>query len=401
MLVNNYSYILKHLPWVSSGNCGKNDCFQVTSSLLSGSIPAMNIADFADSYAAKTDEELVELSAARHRLTIEAQTALAAELAKRRISVQPESKSAELAQKRVTVSAQGDTASLVQLKAGTFIEEVLRFYGGNRWALIQMVFPAVLLSFIAVQFARYQVREMALHLHPLLGVSLPRFALLKATLISGSGWFVSWMVFCVSFAAICSAVEQSSAGFRISTSESFGAIRDQPQRFLVVSAVLLGLFLALEMIVISPISNWIIPLLQAQFGRFSSMTWLVIGYSEFSLIALILARFSLAIPAVILDDNSIADSLLRSYELTRGKWAILAALLFKSIVGAYIAGMLPFWLVRWTPPNVDLPWWFAWALSALSILCVTIVEPIMFIGFALLYLKMTAPARVKSQSVTA
>jgi len=77
----------------------------------------------------------------------------------------------------------------------------------------------------------------------------------------------------------------------------------------------------------------------------------------------------------------------RSDELTEGKWLILAVLLAKSLIGGYIAGMFPFWLAGWIWSYVRLP---LWSLSVASIAGVTIVEPFMFIGFALLYTRMSA-----------
>jgi hypothetical protein len=80
----------------------------------------------------------------------------------------------------------------------------------------------------------------------------------------------------------------------------------------------------------------------------------------------------------------------RSDELTKGKWSILAILLIKSVVGGYIAAFLPFWLARLLLSSVPLPPGFSWLLTAASVAAVTVVEPIMFIGFALLYVKTTA-----------
>ena len=53
--------------------------------------------------------------------------------------------------------------------------------------------------------------------------------------------------------------------------------------------------------------------------------------------------------------------------------------------------MVPYWLashIAWTVPP---PWWFGWVLMGLSIAAVTAIEPYMFVGFALLYLR-SAPA---------
>lgn len=78
-------------------------------------------------------------------------------------------------------------------------------------------------------------------------------------------------------------------------------------------------------------------------------------------------------------------------------------LLLKSLVGGYIAGMLPFWLARWIPADVNLPSWFQWVLAGVSVAAVSVVEPILFIGFTMLYLKTTdvrAVAEPKPVAVT-
>jgi hypothetical protein len=120
------------------------------------------------------------------------------------------------------------------------------------------------------------------------------------------------------------------------------------------------------------------------------LTIWVVSYTIVGVAALVVSRFSLAIPAVVLDDCGVGQAMFRSDELTKGKWSILAILLLKSIVGGYIAAWLPFWLTRLLLSSVRLPPGFGWLLTGVSIAAVTVVEPIMFIGFALLYLKTTA-----------
>lgn len=51
----------------------------------------MNIADLTQSYAGKTDEELLRLAEQREYLRTEAQSALTSELTRRRIEVPPQS----------------------------------------------------------------------------------------------------------------------------------------------------------------------------------------------------------------------------------------------------------------------------------------------------------------------
>ena len=116
------------------------------------------------------------------------------------------------------------------------------------------------------------------------------------------------------------------------------------------------------------------------------LTMLVV-FSSLGLGFLVLSRFALAVPAVVLDDCQVGQAMLRSGGLTQRKWLKLAVLLAKSSIGGYVAGMLPFWIASFIPANTPVPSWFPWVLTVTSIIGVTIVEPTMFIGFALLYLK--------------
>jgi len=84
-----------------------------------------------------------------------------------------------------------------------------------------------------------------------------------------------------------------------------------------------------------------------------SVSFLCVGFS-----LLVLSRFGLALPALILDNCRIGQAMFRSDELTEGKWLTLAILLAKSLIGGYIAGMSPFWLAGWIWAYVRVPWQF-------------------------------------------
>ncbi len=117
---------------------------------------------------------------------------------------------------------------------------------------------------------------------------------------------------------------------------------------------------------------------------------MVTSYAAVGLALLLLSRFGLAIPAIVLDRYGVAKAIFRSDELTEGTWSILAALLAKSVVGGYLVGMLPFWIASHLLAGMLLPAWFPWLLDAASVAGVIVVEPTMFIGFALLYERMSA-----------
>jgi hypothetical protein len=97
---------------------------------------------------------------------------------------------------------------------------------------------------------------------------------------------------------------------------------------------------------------------------------------------LVVSRLALTIPIVLYEDRGVRSAIFRSDEITEGKWTILAALIFKSVWGGYIVGLLPFWIAEWISPEVHLSAWF---LSFASVAAVALVEPFMFIGFGLMY----------------
>lgn len=191
-----------------------------------------------------------------------------------------------------------------------------------------MIFPAIFLGFIAITLTHYEAHATTLAAIRK-ELPVPRLLVLKILLISDSGYFASWLVFCLSFAAICSAVEQSHAGYTASISDSFGVVHEQFWPFFRISALLFGMYFALELLLLSPLSFLVFPFAEKHLGGFGSLQWDFIGCFEVWLIGLVLSRCALAMPAVILDDVSVADSLFLSYKLTRGKLSILAVLLFK------------------------------------------------------------------------
>ena len=355
-------------------------------------IPPMSVHHLVNLYSEKSDEELLLLAEQRAQLTVEAQTALESELCRRRLNVHSPS---ALGSRDHPVSGQRSTdpakSSKREIHTGEFIEEVLLFYNRHRWSFIKIAFPAVLVSYISVTLARYAARLIAGQIWT---TSSSHFSIvfLQVTAVSDLGWIISWMGFCVAFAAICSAVEQVSAGHELSVGESFATVRQRLGPFLQLSILLLLILFILEGILGGPILYGVTRLFRTwsngpgHFG-FAVMTWGLAGLS-----ALIFARLALGIPAVVLDDLPVVRSLFLSDELTEGKWPILAVLLAKSILGGYIAGMLPFWIARWTLTGTPLPPWFDWLLAAASLVVVTVVEPVMFIGFALLYLKTCPPS---------
>jgi hypothetical protein len=344
----------------------------------------MHIHDLVQAYQSKTDEELLQLAGDSQQLTPEAHSALTGELAKRRIDRAPD----------LNVQKEIDPDSLRQPttsgtlsrpdshSVGDFIAEVLRVYHSHFWLFIRLIAPAVVLGYIAILMSRNEVREIGRHLPRGVGLTIE---IVKMWIVTLAGYLVSWMAFSFSFGAICSVTRQIDEGDIPSARASFGDVRERLGSLTRLSLLLL--FLVLVVLTSANLLGvgvfWIVHLRQAHLNFFEIQ---IVSYGLASLALLAFSRFALAIPALILDGCKVGQAIFRSDELTEGKWLTLAILLAKSLIGGYIAGMIPFWLAWWVSPDVRFP---SWLLRVASVAAVTVVEPVMFIGFALLYIRMS------------
>jgi hypothetical protein len=346
----------------------------------------MQIQELAKAYQTKTDEELLQLVGSSAQLTPEAHTALKNELAKRRIDSRAHlNGQEENGQVKLIPQRSSGTPLLRESQSvGEFVGEVFRVYHGHFWLFVKLIAPSVVVGYIAILMGHNEGQEIARRL-PGLELLGHRTEILEIWFANFIGVFVSWMAFCFSFGTICSAVGQVAAGVVPSASDCFAEVRERVGSFLRLSILLF--FLALVAVAGAGLLDgavfWIFHQCQAHPSFFIIR---VVSFLFAGLALLVLSRFGLALPALILDNCRVGQAMFRSDELTEGKWLTLAILLAKSLIGGYIAGMFPFWLAGWIWAYVRLPLRF---LTVASIAAVTVVEPFMFIGFALLYIKMT------------
>ncbi len=366
----------------------------------------MQMQDFVRVYEAKSDDELIQLATAREQLTSEARLALQSELFRRQISIAEHSGASQNDGKwhdsgRVSVSErlqQGERQGV-----GDFVAEVLRTYHSHFWLFFKITAPAVIMSTIAIVTGRNEGREIARHLPRGFELLAHRTEILEIWLANFSAWLVSWMAFSFAYGAICIALEETEAGFAPSAWHSLRNVRERSGSFLRISLLLFVLLLVASAasILLGTGVFWILHQLQV---RPSRLAILLVSYALVAPALVVFSRFVLAIPAVILDDCRVGQAMFCSDKLTEGKWLTLAALLAKSIIGGYVAAMCPFWLASFIRAAAPSPSWFPWILTIASIIGVTVVEPTMFVGFALLYLKMSAlnsaPSKILTSQLT-
>ena len=197
------------------------------------------------------------------------------------------------------------------------------------------------------------------------------------------------MAVAFSFAAICVAVRQIAGGVFPSVSDVLAEVRERTGPFLRISLLLFVLLLA-ALAATFWLSDHILSVLYELHVRPSGFAIYLLAGGLWVSALLVFSRLVLAIPAVILDNCRVVQAMFRSDELTEGKWLTLAVLLAEAWLGGYLAGRSPFWLASWIPANISLPSWFPWVLTAASNAGVIVVEATMFVGFAILYLRMSA-----------
>lgn len=311
----------------------------------------MHIHDLAQAFQTKTDEELLQLAMGSEQLTPEAQAALTGELARRGIDLAKQSNAQdESGRGRVGQPRASGIISLSDSHAvGEFVAEVLRTYHSPFWFFVKLMSPAVVLGYMAVFAGRHEALEIARHLRRGVDMLAHQTEMVEIRIASLAGYPVSWMAFCFSFGAICSAVCQVEAGVIPSVHDSFAAVRDRLGAFFRLSLLLLFLLLvgvSAAALLSSAGLFWASNQRHLHPSRFAMQ---VVPYGFVFAALLLLSRFALAMPAIILDNCRVGQAMFRSDELTEGKWLTLAALLAKSVIGGYVAGMGPFWLASWIP----------------------------------------------------
>ena len=357
---------------------------------------AMQIQELARYYETRTDEQLLGLAADLTQLTSEAQIALAGELAKRRITaashpiVQDETHQPRLRQPE---TPRGIDSELQGVRE--FVAQVLRVYRRRFWLFIRLVAPAMLVGYLAMRMGREGGREILRHL--IQGAVKYPVAVAEMWLANLTGYYVSWMGFLFSFGATCSAVQQIGAGGAPSARESFVQVHKRSGPLLRLGLLFFLLYLMVG--IATALLFWGVVWLFTYFhARLSGLSFLAFSFGIKGLAVVVLSRFALAVPAVVLDDYKVGKAMFLSDELTEGKWQHLAALAAKSLIGGYLAAMIPFWLAGWLLDSTALPW-LPWVLTTLSIAGVAVIAPPLFIGFAVLYQGTSKAVSMKGEAL--
>lgn len=385
-----------------------NECNRDVSPIMHAVVPKasldyhfapMHIEYLAKAYEAKTDEELLQLAGEANDLTPDAFTALRSEMARRRIDapdlVPDASKAGAIRQ------SPGAFPGVEATSVAEFVAEAIGVYHRRFWLFLMLVAPAAAIGWFAIVTGRHESTEIARHIPRGIEGNRHFIEIVEIGLANLAGLFGSWIAFSFSFAAISVAVQKLATGFVPSIAECFISVRNRLGPFLRLSSLLFAFLLIAEGAAILLLQFGILWVLWRLPIHVTPSIISLIFFACFGLGLVVISRFSLAIPALILDNCKVGESVFRSDEYTEGKWLVLTALVAKSVVGGYVAAMVPFWTASSILGNMLVPWWFNWALTAASIAAASVVEPTMFIGFTLLYLQRSKVSSTSSAALSA
>jgi hypothetical protein len=348
----------------------------------------MQLGEIANFYRTKSDDELVQLASRPEQLTVEALAALKGELTTRRIEI-PSIVNLREGESQNEHADSRTTSISPSLGAGALVADVVRLYRSQFSLFISLTAPAVLVSGAALLLVRWENEEIVRNAVNRSG-HLPRsLEFVEMQVLVTGRYLLSWLALCYSFGAVSTATDQIARGCIPSALSCIAWMRRSLIGFSYLSLRLFVVFAVGIVSTTSGVTAAYFFLIRPKFAV-NPIALQVVIISLACLFLLAFSRLGLAIPAFLLERCRVGQCLFRSDELTEGRWLALAALLAKWLVAGYVAVRAPFWLASLIPERIALPSWFAWVLTAMSVAGVTLVEPTLLIGLALLYVKLAA-----------
>jgi len=266
--------------------------------------------------------------------------------------------------------------------------EVARIHHQHFAFFQKLIWPAVLFAAVILQLSMWQSTEMY---HAIPGIYGHTPEILAGTAVRLFGLFADWLFYCFAFAGTAIAVRAILDGEKLETEESLNVVRGAFVRLFVMAFLFFSL-----LVVLSIGSGFVVgayAILRHRFGLpYSASLGLVVIWGTIAIGLAVLSRYALAIPALVLENLPFWKCFKRSDELTEGHMLFLAALICESVLGGYVAMSAPFWMWNHVfASRVVLTWTIYWILQLIGLAASAAIQPLMFIGFAYLYITASAP----------
>lgn len=211
---------------------------------------------------------------------------------------------------------------------------------------------------------------------------------LEATLIHAAGFFGVWLCWVFAFVGVTVAVRQILNGDVAEPEECLNSVRERPLNFLTSSASLF-----VEMWILAFFIGEFVFMASLQIAEhmqvpLTSIPGIVFGYIEVVLIAALTLPLLLALPATILEDQTLIPALKKSFALTEGKSLVMLGLfleseLSSSIVALFLSWATYFWRNGYGEHVMQ------GSIGYVEIIISAFLQPIAMIGFGWIYVTRT------------
>jgi hypothetical protein len=227
--------------------------------------------------------------------------------------------------------------------------------------------------------------EFASHFPDILTMGVIRFG----------AFFLSWLLGAFALAATATVISELDTGNEDENwnRDSYQRARECLRPIIGIAAITFCLFL-LGLVGVGFVESAALRIFGgARFLRYNYPFWLI----SYVVIAAVVSWLGASVPLVLRRDAKISIALKKSVELSSGYEAALLLLVVESVVGSLIAW---YTVVHGLPLLLPSIWtyrpWYVWVLNLTGILASAVVEPPLFIGFALL----ADPDRFRAGDVT-
>lgn len=265
-----------------------------------------------------------------------------------------------------------------------FLHEVFALYHAHKALFIGLIAPAVIFGYLAVSFGTQQAEQIFRHLPRGPAVMDHPRELAEMWIARMGSWFLSWLVYSFAFSAVAVAVNEIEAERKPLAEDCYAPGRSHLGRVVGTASWLLIVFMLTTMVIALGGSFLVFVVLHLHpetAGVYIFTAILLLGAS------LLTSRLGLAIPAVVIDQCGVSQAIQRSRRLTEGRSGLLTVLLIESLGGSYLAGVTPFWIAAHFGAGAPPPVWLPWVLVAVAIIAGALVQPVLFVGLSLMYIR--------------
>ena len=273
------------------------------------------------------------------------------------------------------------------------LKEVARIHHQNFAFFQKLIWPAVLFGAVILQLSMWQSTEIWRTIPKGYGHSLEIF---ESSAVRFFGFFADFLFYCFAFAGTSAAVQEVLRGNSPDVEESLNVARSNFKQILVMTTVFFFLVLVAFGLALF-IGFTVQDLVHARGARSATLNAAYVAMYGTALLSFsVLSRYALAIPALVLENLPFSKSFKRSDRLTEGHMLYLVALIRESVVGGYLTLVAPFWMWNHVfASRVVLTWTIYWILRLIGLAASAAVQPVMFIGFAYLYITESTPKKTE------